>query len=60
VGDAAILCPLDDPGQWVERITDLMRDPEQQKRLSEKARIQARSFTWESVAGKILNTIETG
>jgi len=53
VGDAAIYCALDSPDQWVAAITDLMRDQERQNQLSEMGTIQAQSFKWESVAGKI-------
>ena len=53
VGDAAIYCALDSPEQWVEVIADLMRDQERQNQLSEMGTIQAQSFKWESVAGKI-------
>ena len=56
VGDAAILCPLDDPKGWLETIADLIRNTERRNLLSRKGKIQAHSFKWESVAGKILNT----
>ena len=55
VGDAAILCPLDDPKRWVETIADLIKDKNQRTTLSENGRVQAQYFRWESVAGKILN-----
>lgn len=57
VGDAAILCPLDDPKGWLETIADLIRNPERRNLLSRKGKIQAHSFKWESVAGKIVNMI---
>ena len=58
VGDAAILCPLDDPKRWVEAIRSLMRNEKRQKEFSEKGKLQAQSFKWESVAGKVLDRTE--
>jgi len=56
VGDAAVHCPLDDPGQWGETIGDLIRDPKRRNLLSGTGKVQSHSFKWDSVAGKILDS----
>ena len=54
VGDAVAYCQLDDPGQWVATISDLIRNPRQQTHHSKKSRYQAGLFAWNSVALKIM------
>ena len=57
VGDAVIYCSLDDLEQWVGMVTNLIRDPEIRKFLSEKGRLQAQSFLWTYVARRILDSV---
>ena len=55
VGDAVVYCNLDNSSEWVKSIKNLTMDQEQRNLLSRKGLIQAQSFTWESVARRILD-----
>ena len=58
VGDAALHCQLDDSGQWVATISDLIRDPSKRNLLCRKGQVKAQIFKWQFVGEKILVIVE--
>ncbi len=54
IGDAGILVDPDDHDELASRILELMRAPEQQRRMKEAGLLRARRFDWSLVARKTL------
>lgn len=56
-GDAATLIPPDDERAWLQAIRDVLASPEKRERMAAAGREQARKFDWETVAGRIAETL---
>ena len=55
----AVLLPHNDIDAWIDSITSLQEDDSQRQRLSEKARQDARQYSWTVRAEKLLAGLET-
>jgi glycosyltransferase involved in cell wall biosynthesis len=51
----AVFVPAKEPGAWVEAVRGLLQDPARRSELAKRARQDARLYTWDSRAQKILN-----
>lgn len=58
-GDNVLLIPPDDPVSTARSIIRLMASPALRQRLSSRARILARSFTWEGIARRTSTVYDT-
>jgi phosphatidyl-myo-inositol alpha-mannosyltransferase len=57
-GESAALFPSENSGELARIIITLLKDPAQRSKFSEKGRIRAQSFEWETVANQILHVYE--
>ena len=56
-GDAALLLSPLNPEQWAEALKLVLDDEELRRNMKEKGYAQARSFSWNSVAERVLKTL---
>ena len=56
--ETGFVIPNDDPDALEEKITVLICKPEIRKRMSEKSKSYAQSFSWEKITKVIIDVIE--
>ena len=60
-GENALIARSDDPGDWVEKIGTLLRDPELRLRLARTAQENlVRSYTWDARARHVMSQLPGG
>ncbi|MCX6651046.1 MAG: glycosyltransferase family 4 protein [Methanomassiliicoccales archaeon] len=58
VGDAGVLVPVQDEKALAQAMNALNADPDRRRQLGEAARERMRSFTWDEIAKRTLETYE--